>query len=54
MPAFALVDLTASYVVTSGLTLTGTLRNLFNSSYSWWEGYLAQPRGVVVSLSHDW
>ena len=54
MPAFALVDLTASYTVTSGLTLTGTLRNLFNSSYSWWEGYLAQPRGVVVSLSHDW
>jgi outer membrane receptor protein involved in Fe transport len=54
IPAFTLVDLTATYTIVRDLTVNGTLQNLLNPSYSWWEGYRAQPRGVAVSLSHSW
>jgi hypothetical protein len=54
VPAFTLVDLTAAYVIIPGLSVNATVQNLLNPSYSWWEGYRAQPRGVAVSLSHSW
>jgi hypothetical protein len=54
LPAFVLVDVNLSYVITGALTVQGSLQNLFNPSCRWWKGYRAPSRGAAVSLSHSW
>jgi vitamin B12 transporter len=49
---YVVVDLSANYNITQGLTASFRMENIFNKKYSEIKGYATRPRGVFLKLAY--